>query len=63
MKNKIILILIIVIIISIEIFLLYMLNIIPHKKYTNSDFDIETYISSIDKDNDGIDDQTDIYLS
>ena len=28
--------------------------------YTNKDFDIKTYISSIDKDNDGIDDQTDI---
>ena len=42
------------------IYLLYNLNVIPHKKYTNSDFDIETYISKIDKDNDGIDDQTDI---
>ena len=30
------------------------------KKYTNSDFNIATYKSSIDKDNDGIDDQTDI---
>ena len=30
------------------------------KKYNNSDFNIETYKSSIDKDNDGIDDQTDI---
>lgn len=59
-KNKIIVILIIGIIIFIGIFLLYMLNIIPHKKYTNSDFNIETYISRIDKDNDGIDDQTDI---
>lgn len=40
--------------------ILYSLNIIPHKKYTNSDFNIESYISQIDKDNDGIDDQTDI---
>ena len=39
---------------------LYMFNYIPHKKYSNADFDIETYISSIDKDEDGIDDQTDI---
>ena len=38
------------------IYLLYMLNIIPHRKYSNSDFNINTYISSIDKDNDGIDD-------
>lgn len=28
--------------------------------YTNADFNIETYKSNIDKDNDGIDDQTDI---
>lgn len=28
--------------------------------YTNEDFDIEKYISTIDKDGDGIDDQTDI---
>lgn len=40
--------------------LLYILSIIPHKKYSNNDFDIETYISNVDKDNDGIDDQTDI---
>ena len=39
---------------------LYDLNIIPHRKYTNKDFGIETYISLVDKDNDGIDDQTDI---
>ena len=44
----------------ITIFLLYNLNVIPHKKYTNVDFSIDTYISKIDEDNDGIDDQTDI---
>ena len=38
----------------------YIFNIIPHKKYSNSDFNIETYISEVDKDGDGIDDQTDI---
>lgn len=42
------------------VIVLYMFNIIPHKKYSNSDFNIETYISNVDKDNDGIDDQTDI---
>lgn len=42
------------------VYLLYTLNIIPHKKYTNKDFNIETYTSNIDKDHDGIDDQTDI---
>ena len=42
------------------IWFLYELNIIPHRKYENNDFNIKTYVSSIDKDNDGIDDQTDI---
>ena len=61
MKKKIIIpILIITIITIITIYMLYNLNIIPHKKYTNIDFNIDTYISKIDKDNDGIDDQTDI---
>ena len=38
----------------------YEFNYLPHKKYTNKDFNIETYKSNIDKDNDGTDDQTDI---
>jgi len=60
MKKIIIPIIILTIITTISIYLLYNLNIIPHKKYTNKDFSIDTYISKIDKDNDGIDDQTDI---
>lgn len=40
--------------------LMYALNYIPHKKYTNKNFNIETYTSAIDMDKDGIDDQTDI---
>ena len=40
--------------------ILYYYNIIPNMKYSNDDFDIPTYISSVDKDRDGIDDQTDI---
>jgi uncharacterized protein YijF (DUF1287 family) len=56
--TKIILILLIVIIIVVLI--LYRYNYIPHKKYTNEHFNIETYKSKIDKDKDGIDDQTDI---
>lgn len=59
-KRLIILILPIIILLLIITYLLYNLNIIPHKKYTNKDFEIDTYISKIDKDNDGIDDQTDI---
>lgn len=42
------------------IYFLYLFNYIPHKMYSNDDFDIKTYKSSIDKDNDGVDDQTDI---
>ena len=48
-------------IVSICLFcVLYYLNIVPHKKYENEYFGIGTYISQIDQDNDGIDDQTDI---
>ncbi len=39
---------------------LYALEIIPHRKYGNANFGIITYISSVDRDGDGIDDQTDI---
>ncbi len=61
MKKKLIIpITICIILISIIVIVLYKLSIIPHRQYTNANFNIETYISSIDKDNDGIDDQTDI---
>lgn len=61
MKKRIAMLVVIFIIISVILLvLLYNLQVIPHKKYNNSDFNIENYISSIDKDNDGIDDQTDI---
>lgn len=59
-KKTIILFSIILIVIFAVIFVLYYLNYIPHKKYTNGDFNIKTYISNVDKDNDGTDDQTDI---
>ena len=59
MKKTILIILSIIFILSL-ITILYILNYIPHKKYTNEDFNIKTYISKTDKDNDGIDDQTDI---
>ncbi len=62
MKKKIMIIttLIMLILIIIILYTLYYFNYIPHKKYTNIDFNIKTYKSNIDKDNDGIDDQTDI---
>ena len=44
-------------------YVLYYFNIIPHKKYSNDYFNIKTYTSNIDKDSDGIDDQTDILNS
>ena len=59
MKGKFLLIGLIVIIVTI-IYALYTFNYIPHKKYNNDYFNIKTYISNTDKDNDGIDDQTDI---
>ena len=59
-KKRIVFIIIGIIIISITVLLLYLYNNILHKQYTNEDFKIETYVSNIDKDDDGIDDQTDI---
>ncbi len=61
MKNRFIIFLIIItLLIVLIIIIAYKLNIIPQRQYNNSDFNIKTYISNIDKDNDGIDDQTDI---
>lgn len=62
-KRFVILLFILLILIIIIMYILYYFNYIPHKKYSNSDFKIKTYTSSIDKDNDGIDDQTDILNS
>ena len=62
MKKKILIIVtnFLIVLIIVVIYALYRFNYIPHKKYINEDFNIKTYISKIDKDNDGIDDQTDI---
>lgn len=64
MKKKniilIVLITILIIVISINVYVLYELNVIPHRKYDNSYFGIDNYISSTDFDKDGIDDQRDI---
>ena len=40
----------IVILIIIVLYVLYYFNYIQHKKYTNTDFNIITYKSKIDKD-------------
>lgn len=61
MKKKTLIIVTLAIIIAIFIsYILYIYNYIPHKKYSNKDFNIKTYTSRIDKDKDGVDDQTDI---
>ena len=62
MKKKILIIVInfLIVLIIVVLYALYRFNYIPHKKFTNEDFNIKTYISKTDKDNDGIDDQTDI---
>lgn len=61
MKNKTVIIIILLLTILISTtYALYVYNYLPHRKYTNADFNIETYKSSVDADNDGIDDQTDI---
>ena len=60
MKKRIITISIILLLILFLWYILYIFNFIPHKKYSNEYFKIERYISSIDKDLDGVDDQTDI---
>lgn len=51
------------IIVVIILGILLSLNIIPSRQYTDADFGIKKYHSSIDKDDDGIDDQTDILMS
>ena len=60
MKKKILLIILTLICLFLILYILYYLNIIPLKKYNNAYFNIKTYYSKIDKDEDGIDDQTDI---
>lgn len=45
------------------IFLAYRFGLIPHRTYTNESFGIKTYISDVDMDGDGVDDQTDILNS
>ena len=51
---------VIIIMLVITFVLLYSFQIIPHKAYDNKYFGITSYISSMDQDHDGIDDQTDI---
>lgn len=62
-KIKIIILFILFLLLFSSMFVLYLFNYIPHKKYNNSYFKIDEYKSSVDMDNDYIDDQTDILNS
>lgn len=61
--KKILLILLLVCLIAIGGIVLYRYNFIPHKKHTQQSFHIAAYISKVDKDDDGVDDQTDLLQS
>lgn len=45
------------------VYFLYRLNVLPHKRLTNADFGVAPYVSAVDADGDGVDDQTDILES
>ncbi|NMA16724.1 MAG: DUF1287 domain-containing protein [Erysipelotrichia bacterium] len=60
---RILLIIMIVGLLIVMIRFLYVFNYIPHRKYTNEDFGIEIFVSSVDKDGDGLDDQSDMLQS
>ena len=62
-RKRLIILSFITIVLLIILYFLYYLNFIPHRKYNNKFFNIKTYVSDIDKDNDGIDDQTDILMN
>ena len=49
-----------ILIIILIVLILNYFNLFPKRTYNNEYFNIEDYVSKIDKDQDGIDDQTDI---
>lgn len=61
-KVIIILIIVLIILVSGGGIILYISNYIPHKMYSSEHFNIEAYKSDVDKDEDGIDDQTDFLM-
>ena len=52
MRKKVLIVLVIILIVLVITYVLYLFNYIPHKMYSNEDFNIKTYISKIDKDED-----------
>lgn len=61
-KRYIVLLILLIVVVLIGIYVLYVINYIPHRMYTSEYFGIEVYHSEIDADNDGIDDQADILM-
>lgn len=55
-------IIILIMLVMVVVFLLEYFNLIPKKAYTSEDFNIQTVKSSVDYNNNGIDDYTDIML-
>lgn len=62
-KKRIFLISLAAVLLAAAVYALYYFNFLPHRKYSNEDFGIVPYVSSVDKDGDGVDDQTDILRS
>lgn len=48
------------VIIAAALWALYYFNVLPHVGYSSAHFGIEPYVSKLDADGDGVDDQTDI---
>lgn len=61
-KKRTILLTLLIIVLGVLAYVLYITNVIPHKMYSSDHFNIEVYHSNVDKDNDSIDDQTDILI-
>ena len=55
--------LIVILIAAAAVISLYKLRVIPHRQCSGEDFGIAPYVSAVDMDGDGIDDQTDILQS
>lgn len=62
-KKNLIIAAVLLIVVAVVTYLLYLFNVIPHRKYRNEDFGIAAFLSDKDKDMDGVDDQTDILAS
>ncbi len=62
-KKRIFLISLAAVLLAAAVYALHYFNFLPNRKYSNEDFGIVPYVSGVDKDGDGVDDQTDILRS